>query len=60
MPFDGLCVLSVESRRAAEIGKLICARGGDALVQIFPSPNAFSPGDFGLMVFLAGAGSRFR
>jgi hypothetical protein len=43
MPFDGLRVLSLESRRAAELEKLICARGGAALAQIFPSPNAFSP-----------------
>ena len=28
MPFDGLRVLSLESRRAAEIEKLIRARGG--------------------------------
>ena len=27
MPFDGLRVLSLESQRAAEIEKLICARG---------------------------------
>ena len=30
MPFDGLRVLSLEGRRAAEIEKLICARGGAA------------------------------
>jgi len=32
MPFDGLRVLSLESRRDAEIEKLIRARGGNAFV----------------------------
>jgi uroporphyrinogen-III synthase len=57
MPFDGLRGLSFESRRAAEIEKLICARGGADFV---PFAERLFAGDFNVMVFFRGVGSRFR
>lgn len=72
MPFDGLRVLSLESRRAAEIEKLIRARGGDAFVapsmrevplednaHVFPFAERLFADDFDMMVFLTGVGARF-
>src|SRR5712692_589049 len=71
MPFDGLRVLSLESRRAAEIEKLIRARGGDPFVApsmreiplegnpaAFEFARRFFAGEFDLIVFLTGVGAR--
>src|SRR5262245_9178763 len=71
MPFDGLRVLSLESRRAAEIEKLIRARGGDPFVApsmreipLEDNPSAFEfaerlfAGEFDMIVFLTGVGAR--
>jgi uroporphyrinogen-III synthase len=71
MPFDGLRVLSLESRRAAEIEKLIRAQGGDPFVvpsmreaPLDDSPQAFAfaerlfRGEFDMMIFLTGVGTR--
>jgi uroporphyrinogen-III synthase len=71
MPFDGLRVLSLESRRSAEIEKLIRSQGGEAFVA--PSMRevpleansealAFAErlfrGDFDMMILLTGVGTR--
>jgi uroporphyrinogen-III synthase len=71
MQFDGLRVLSLESRRSAEIEKLIRARGGDPFVApsmreipLQNNPEAFSfaarlfAGEFNMMILLTGVGSR--
>lgn len=71
MPFDGLRVLSFESRRAIEIGELIRRQGGDAFVApsmreapIENNPEAFSfaerlfSEEFEMMIFLTGVGTR--
>src|SRR5690242_18055707 len=71
MPCDGLRVLSLESRRAAEIEKLIRARGGEPFVApsmrevpLEDNPAAFEfaerlfAGDFDLIIFLTGVGAR--
>jgi len=71
MQFDGLRVLSLESRRSAEIEKLIRARGGDPFVApsmreipLQDNPQAFSfaarlfAGEFDMMILLTGVGSR--
>jgi uroporphyrinogen-III synthase len=71
MAFDGLRVLSLESRRCAEIEKLIRARGGDAFVApsmreipLRDNPQAFQfledlrRGNFDMVVFLTGVGAR--
>jgi len=71
MPFDGLRVLSLESRRSAEIEKLIRARGGDPFVapamreiplQDNPEALAFATrlfaGEFDMVILLTGVGSR--
>ena len=71
MQFDGLRVLSLESRRSAEIEKLIRARGGDAFVApsmreipLQDNPQAFAfatrlfAGEFDMMILLTGVGSR--
>jgi len=71
MQFDGLRVLSLESRRSAEIEKLIRARGGDPFVApsmreipLQDNPQAFAfaerlfKGDFDMMIFLTGVGAR--
>ena len=71
MPFDGLRVVSFESRRATEMGELIRRQGGDPFVApsmrespIENNPEAFEfaerlfRGDFDLMIFLTGVGTR--
>src|SRR5262249_8945536 len=71
MGFDGLRVLSLESRRSAEIEKLIRARGGEVFVApsmrevpLANNPQAFefaarlSQGNFDMVVFLTGVGAR--
>ena len=71
MPFDGLRVLSLESRRAAEMEKLIRARGGVPFVApsmreipLADNPAAFEfaerlfHGEFDLIIFLTGVGAR--
>ncbi|HTB19229.1 MAG TPA: uroporphyrinogen-III synthase [Bryobacteraceae bacterium] len=71
MPFDGLRVISFESRRATEMGELIRKQGGDPFVApsmreapIENNPEAFEfaerlfRGDFDLMIFLTGVGTR--
>jgi uroporphyrinogen-III synthase len=71
MPFDGLRVLSLESRRSAEIEKLIRARGGDPFVApsmreipLQDNPQAFAfaarlfADEFDMMILLTGVGSR--
>ena len=69
--FDGLRVLSLESRRSAEIEKLIRARGGEPFVApsmreipLHDNPQAFDfaarlfAGEFDMIVFLTGVGAR--
>jgi uroporphyrinogen-III synthase len=71
MPFDGLRVVSFESRRAVEMGELIRRQGGDPFVApsmreapIENNPEAFEfaerlfAGEFDLMIFLTGVGAR--
>jgi uroporphyrinogen-III synthase len=71
MPFDGLRVVSFESRRATEMGELIRRQGGDPFVApsmreapIENNPQAFDfaerlfRGQFDLMIFLTGVGTR--
>ena len=71
MPFDGLRVLSLESRRATEIAELIRRQGGDAFVApsmretpLENNPDAFAfaellfRGEFDMMIFLTGVGTR--
>jgi uroporphyrinogen-III synthase len=71
MPFDGLRVVSFESRRATEMGELIRRQGGDPFVApsmreapIENNPEAFEfaerlfAGEFDLMIFLTGVGTR--
>ncbi len=71
MQFDGLRVLSLESRRSAEIEKLIRARGGDPFVApsmreipLQDNPQAFAfatrlfAGEFDMVILLTGVGSR--
>jgi uroporphyrinogen-III synthase len=71
MPFDGLRVLSLESRRAAEIEKLIRGQGGEPFVApsmqeapLEDNPQAFAfaerlfRGEFDMMIFLTGVGAR--
>jgi uroporphyrinogen-III synthase len=71
MPFDGLRVVSFESRRATEMGELIRRQGGDPFVApsmreapIENNPEAFEfaqrlfTGDFDLVIFLTGVGTR--
>src|SRR6478672_6698882 len=71
MPFDGLRVLSLESRRSAEIEKLIRARGGDPFVapsmREVPLENnteallfaaRLFAGEFDMVVLLTGVGAR--
>jgi uroporphyrinogen-III synthase len=71
MPFGGLRVLSLESRRAVEIEKLIRSRGGDAFVapsmreiplednsQVFPFAEHLFAGAFDMLIFLTGVGAR--
>ena len=71
MQFDGLRVLSLESRRSAEIEKLIRARGGDPFVApsmreipLQENPQAFAfaerlfAGEFDMVILLTGVGAR--
>jgi uroporphyrinogen-III synthase len=71
MPFDGLRVVSFESRRATEIAELIRRQGGDPFVApsmreapIENNPEAFDfaerlfRGEFDMMIFLTGVGTR--
>lgn len=71
MPFEGLRVLSLESRRASEIERLIRAQGGVPLVApsmrevpLENNPEAFAfaerlfRGEFDMVIFLTGVGSR--
>jgi uroporphyrinogen-III synthase len=71
MPFDGLRVVSFESRRATEMGELIRRQGGDPFVApsmreapIENNPEAFEfaerlfRGEFDLVIFLTGVGTR--
>ena len=71
MPFDGLRVLSFESRRANEIAELIRRQGGDPFVapsmretaiENNPEALAFAErlfrGEFDVMIFLTGVGAR--
>lgn len=71
MPFDGLRVVSFESRRANEIAELIRRQGGDPFVApsmreapIENNPEAFAfaerlfRGDFDMMILLTGVGTR--
>jgi uroporphyrinogen-III synthase len=71
MPFDGLRVVSFESRRAAEMGELIRRQAGvpfvapsmrEAPIENNPEAFAFAErlfgGEFDLMIFLTGVGTR--
>ena len=71
MPFDGLRVVSFESRRATEMGELIRRQGGDPFVapsmreapienntQAFEFAERLFRGEFDLMIFLTGVGTR--
>jgi uroporphyrinogen-III synthase len=71
MAFDGLRVVSFESRRATEMAELIRRQGGDPFVApsmrespIENNPEAFEfaerlfRGDFDLAIFLTGVGTR--
>jgi len=71
MPFDGLRVVSFESRRATEIAELIRRHRGDPFVApsmreapIENNPEAFEfaerlfRGDFDMMILLTGVGTR--
>lgn len=71
MPFDGLRVVSFESRRAAEIAELIRRQGGEPFVapsmreapvqnnaEAFEFAERLFRGDFDLMIFLTGVGAR--
>jgi uroporphyrinogen-III synthase len=71
MPFDGLRVVSLESRRAVEIEKLIRSQGGEPFVApsmretpIDDNPAAFAfaerlfGGEFDMMILLTGVGTR--
>jgi len=71
MPFDGLRVVSFESRRATEMGELIRRQGGDPFVapsmretpiennrEAFEFAERLFRGEFELVVFLTGVGTR--
>jgi len=71
MQFDGLRVLSLESRRSAEIEKLIRARGGDPFVapsmrevplenntEAFLFAARLFAGEFDMVILLTGVGAR--
>jgi uroporphyrinogen-III synthase len=71
MPFDGLRIVSFESRRAAEMGELIRRQGGDPFVapsmreapiennsEAFEFAERLFRGEFDLMIFLTGVGTR--
>src|SRR5258708_7707032 len=71
MPFDGLRVVSFESRRAVEMAELIRRQGGDPFVapsmreapvennlEAFEFAERLFRGEFDLVVFLTGVGTR--
>jgi uroporphyrinogen-III synthase len=71
VPFDGLRVLSLESRRAFEIERLIRSQGGEPFVApsmrevpLADNPQAFEfaekmfRGDFEMIILLTGVGTR--
>ena len=71
MPFDGLRVLSLESRRSTEIERLIRGQGGEPFVApsmrevpLADNPEAFQfaerlfRGEFEMMILLTGVGTR--
>src|SRR5579863_3226244 len=71
MPFDGLRVLSLESRRSREIERLIRAQGGDPFVapsmrevplsentQAFTFAERLFQNEFEMMILLTGVGTR--
>lgn len=71
MPFDGLRVVSFESRRAAEIAELIRRQGGDPFVapsmreapiennaEAFAFAERLFGGRFDMVIFLTGVGAR--
>ena len=71
MAFDGLRVISFESRRANEIGELIRRNGGEPFVapsmrevpldrndEAFAFGDRLLRGDFDMMIFLTGVGTR--
>jgi len=71
MPFDGLRVISFESRRATEMGELIRRQGGDPFVapsmreapiennlEAFGFAERLFRGEFDSMIFLTGVGTR--
>jgi len=71
MQFDGLRVLSLESRRSAEIEKLIRARGGDPFIapsmrevplenntEAFLFATRLFAGEFDMVILLTGVGAR--
>ncbi|HTR35111.1 MAG TPA: uroporphyrinogen-III synthase [Bryobacteraceae bacterium] len=71
MPFDGLRVVSFESRRANEIAELIRRQGGDPFVapsmreapiennaEAFAFAERLFRGDFDMVIFLTGVGAR--
>jgi uroporphyrinogen-III synthase len=71
MPFDGLRVVSFESRRAIEMGELIRRQGGDPFIapsmreapiqnnqEAFDFAERLFGGEFDLMIFLTGVGAR--
>ena len=71
MPFDGLRVVSFESRRANEIAELIRRQGGDPFVapsmreapienntEAFAFAERLFRGEFDMVIFLTGVGAR--
>jgi|SRR5581483_3688284 len=71
MPFDGLRVVSFESRRANEMAELIRRQGGDPFIapsmreapmenntEAFEFAEKLLRGEFDLVIFLTGAGTR--
>ncbi len=71
MPFDGLRVISFESRRATEIAELIRRHKGDAFVapsmretplennqEAFEFAERLFRGEFEMMILLTGVGTR--
>jgi uroporphyrinogen-III synthase len=72
MPFDGLRVLSLESRRASEMATLIRKQGGDPVIApsmrempLESNPEAFTfaerlfAGEFDMVILLTGVGTRY-
>ncbi|MGI8988781.1 MAG: uroporphyrinogen-III synthase [Bryobacteraceae bacterium] len=65
MSFDGLRVLSLESRRATEIGALIRNQQGDPFVApsmrevpLTQNPKRLAAGEFDMLILLTGVGTR--